>query len=505
MAFDEVTDALVLVPPPSPSETNPPLGPMILARAAARHGLNIEVRDLNIEYIRQFTGIARAPAGGVPGGVLGDHGKNRALLATAAGRFFASTGLCPGEAVHLPDTADARAGMHFDFETLRRATARAAAPGAFWGKWLEERVFGTLPEPPPVVGISIMGPSQVFLALVIARLVRRYWPESVTVLGGSHVTLLAAEMAAEPRYLEFVDHVMPGHAEEGFAELVGRARAGHPSVPRIAAAPPAGERFDYHPLAAPRQLALYEPSTLTLPLQFTRGCSYGRCTYCTYPVVEPVATRLDAARAAAAMGALSREHGATRFSVKDSLLTVPMMLDLAAALEAAGVRARWSATTKVTRSLAVHARTLADAGLATLEFGVETIHRRGQRLFDKVTDPEIVEEVIAACTDSGIAVVLNLIFGLPGETPDDAERQLEWFAARRDRAPGMVDGSLNLLEIVRGSPLALRPPPEVELRGIAPWAYCYDWNAPAWRPEFARRVRDEELRTSALTGPAAVS
>ncbi|MFA1541357.1 B12-binding domain-containing radical SAM protein [Actinomadura monticuli] len=500
MAFGETIDGLIIVPPPSPSETNPPLGPMILARVAARYGLNVEVRDLNMEYIRQFM----TDVGTSTGGILGDHGKDRALLAAAAGRFFASTGLCPGEAVHVPDTADPRAGMHFDFDTLRRATGRAAAAGSFWENWLAERLFETVPEPPAVVGISIMGPSQVFLALVVARLVKRHWPESVTVLGGSHVTLLAGEMAAEPRYLEFVDHVLPGHSEEGFATLVRRVRAGRPSAPRIAAPPPAAGRFDYHPLAAARQLALYDPSTLTMPLQFTRGCSYGRCTYCTYPVVEPVATRLDAGRAAAAMGALIREHGITRFSVKDSLLTVPMMLSLAEALEKAGVRARWSATTKVTRSLAVHARRLADAGLATLEFGVETVHRRGQELFDKVTAPGIVEEVAAACADSGIAVVLNLIFGLPGETLDEAEYQLAWFAAQRDRSPGLVDGSLNLLEIVRDSPLALRPPPGVELRGIAPWAYCYDWNAPAWRPELADRLRHVELQANALTRPSAV-
>ncbi|MFG2090597.1 MULTISPECIES: B12-binding domain-containing radical SAM protein [unclassified Spirillospora] len=502
MAFGEVFDAMVIVPPPSPSETNPPLGPMILARAAAERGLRVEVRDLNIEYLRQFT----KSAGGRPGEVLGDHGKNRALLALAAERFFDSTGLRAEEAVHLPDTADARAGMHFGFETLYRAAERAAAPGSGWTTWLDERIFRRVRQPPPVVGISIMGPSQVFLALVLARLIRRHWPGSVTVLGGSHVTLLAEEMSLDQRYLEeFVDHVLPGHAEETFAGLVERVRDGCPPAPGVAAAPPAGEPFGYHPLAAPGQLALYGPSALTMPLQFTRGCSYGRCTYCTYPVVEPVATRLDAPRAAAAMAALAVEHGVTRFSVKDSLFTIPMMLDLAEALEDAGVRARWSATTKVTRSLAIHAPRLAEAGLATLEFGVETVHPVGQRLFDKVTDPGAVEDVVAACVDSGIAIVINLIFGLPGETAEQAERQLEWFVELCGRTPGMVDGSLNLLEIVRGSPLALRPPPGVELRGVAPWAYCYDWNAPAWRPGFVRRIREVELRTGGLRRPSAVS
>src|SRR5215467_7370303 len=103
MPSDSRPDALIIVPPPSPSETNPPLGPMILARVADRLGLNIEVLDLNIEYLKGFRGTS----GARETGVLGDHGKDRILLAKAAQRFFASTGLPPEEAEYLPDTADA--------------------------------------------------------------------------------------------------------------------------------------------------------------------------------------------------------------------------------------------------------------------------------------------------------------------------------------------------------------------------------------------------------------
>ncbi|MFD0683271.1 B12-binding domain-containing radical SAM protein [Actinomadura fibrosa] len=490
-------DALLIVPPPSPSETNPPLGPMILARAADRNGVHVRICDLNIEYLRRFRGVTDDRGKGI----IGDHGKNRALLAAAAEWFFDETGLDRADALHLPDTADARAGMHFAFASLERATAQAAEPGAFWATWLSGILFPAVPEPPCVVGVSMMGPSQVFLGIVVARLVKRHWPGSVTVLGGSHATLLAAEMAADARYTRFFDHVLPGHAEEEFAELVRRVRGGRPAAPRVAGVPPAGRPFDYLPLMSQDQLAPYDPSTLTMPLQFTRGCSYGRCTYCTYPVVEPATTRLDAPRAAEAIGALVDRHGVRRFSVKDSLFTVPMMLDLAGALEEAGVRVRWSATTKITPSLAVHAPRLAAAGLSTLEFGVESVHPAGQRLFAKVTDTKVVEDVVAACAGSGIAVVINLIFGLPDEPLDAAERQLAWFEAQCGRAPGMVDGSLNMLEIVRGSPLAVRPPPGVRLRGIAPWAFAYDWNAPSWRRGFADRLRRRELGPAGLTAP----
>jgi radical SAM superfamily enzyme YgiQ (UPF0313 family) len=229
-------------------------------------------------------------------------------------------------------------------------------------------------------------------------------------------------------------------------------------------------------------------------LQFTRGCAYARCTFCTYPAVEPTLTRFDPGRAGAAVRALVGEYGVRRFSVKDSLFTVPMMESFALALAESGTGpVSWSATTKVTRRLALVAPMLAESGLSTVELGVESIRPATQELFGKQASLAIVEDVILALAEQKVTVVINLIFGAPGETLDDAERQFAWYGRMRAMAAGYVDGSLNLLEIVRGSPMERVPPPGVVLSGVAPWAYCYQWNAPKWRAGFAGRLAAAEL------------
>ncbi|WBB81005.1 hypothetical protein O7606_06385 [Micromonospora sp. WMMD882] len=92
-------------------------------------------------------------------------------------------------------------------------------------------------------------------------------------------------------------------------------------------------------------------------------------------------------------------------------------------------------------------------------------------------------------------MVVNLIFGFPGESEQDAQTQLAWLLRLRDTAPpGRVDCSLNLLEMVRGAPMVAHPPPGVELSGVAPWAFSYAWNAPAWRRGFAARLEAVERR-----------
>jgi len=494
-----VADAVLVIPPPSPSDTNPPLGPAIIARAAHRAGFSIRVIDLNALHISRFR--EKLPHRSTA--VLGDQGKDRLLVAHAARSVYATTGLYGCTPKYLPDGADPVAGMHYSLESITTAVLAQSADGTWWDEWLTADLFDRIDSPPPVFGVSIMGASQVFPALVIFALAKRRWPSSVTVAGGSHITLMADFIRRDHRYRKDIDVIMPGHSEDAFVRLLRRV---NPTAATTAAELSIiSDEFEYVPLFSKEQLSLYRVDTVAMPLQFTRGCAYGRCTFCIYPAVEPILTRFDPGRAQAAVSTLVEHHGIRTFSVKDSLFTVPMMEAFARALDASGSGPiKWSATTKVNRRLAALAPLLAESGLATVELGIESINPAAQKLFDKQANLAMIEDVVLALTGQGILVVINLIFGAPGETVDDAERQLRWYTRMREMAAGHIDGSLNLLEIVRGSPMEIMPPVGVTLNGVAPWAYCYQWNAPRWRPTFAERLQDVELaalHTSATASP----
>ncbi|MFC8848984.1 MULTISPECIES: B12-binding domain-containing radical SAM protein [unclassified Micromonospora] len=442
----------------------------------------MEVLDLNILLLSRFVG-RDAPHGPT----LGDHGKDRPGVAAAAQWLFAHTGLRDAPALHLPDSADPVAGMHYPLSAVTAAVAAAGAEPEPWRAWLEQQLRTACDRPPAVVGVSLMGPSQVFVGLLVLRVVKEIWPDATTVLGGSHVTLLRAETQRDPRLMEAADLVLTGHCEDEFVGVLARHSARPIRRPLLPAQPRAGALFEYLPTFSERQLAPYDRQRVTLPVQFTRGCSYGRCTFCTYPVVEPQITALRPEAARSTIEALVRAHGVRRYSLKDSLFTAPMLRALAEALlREPTVQVRWSATTKASRALIPLAPLLADAGLATMEIGVETISPTGQRLFDKRADPVLLQELILALAGHGITVVTNLIFGFPGEREQEAQAQLAWFLRLRAAAPpGRVDCSLNMLEMVRGAPMVAHPPPGVVLHGVAPWAFSYAWNAPAWRRDFA--------------------
>jgi hypothetical protein len=212
---------------------------------------------------------------------------------------------------------------------------------------------------------------------------------------------------------------------------------------------------------------------------------------CTYPAVEePVAAKAGSvARRFLSVPALA---GAARLSIKDSLMEVPAMRAFGRVVADAAPGAVWSATTKLCRALDAQAfRDLHAHGLRTVELGVETIHPRLQSLIDKPQSIDLIERVIEAAVGAGVSVVVNLIYGFPSETIDEAARQLDWFRALQATGGGLVNGSHNLLEINRGSEFARNPVAYgIELGGIGPWAFSHVWNAPAWRRDFAETLRE---------------
>jgi len=357
-----------------------------------------------------------------------------------------------------------------------------------------------------------MGPPQVFLALVVARMAKQRWPDTIVIAGGSHITLLMANIAADPRYGAGIDAFMAGHCEREFVSLCQTLRAGGSwrGSRGVVVAGSKDEASGCSQSSAVTQLTInsemrqqsielvptfdstdLEPfarDRVTIPLQLARGCVYGRCTMCTYPATEPGFSGYPHWPAVGdAIETLLVRHRIPRFSFKDSFMVPKMLRALTDVLNDRSLQVEWSATTMLNDRLTPHLlRDMAAAGCRTLEFGLETTWPAGQELFDKDQPIQLVERIIGDTATAGIVANINLIYGLPGESLDQARAQLRWFLDQQDLYPGLITGSHNMLEINRASPLARDGSKlGVEIAGIAPWAFSYAWNAPGWRPEFA--------------------
>ena len=488
-SFD--ADCAIVTPPFCPTDAGPPLGPAVLATAAHEAGLELVQLDLSIRYLRSFPSSSNRNSA-----VTGDHAKDRERVAAARHHFQTRMPLeMPPESRMAPQT-DPTLALSHTFDEIERALSRMDR-GSFWSSFLWENLFSQL-SAPRVLGISMMGPSQVMVGLLAAKMAKRIWPSTPVIAGGSHITILAAHMASEKRYGEHIDLFLPGHSEQVLMGLLWRVRRGEePAGSGILAAgsgvvenrPPSG--FPLAPLFNPDELELYDKQHAAVPIQFSRGCSFGECTMCTYPAVEEHKHGCELRLDAETLETLGT-HPIRKMSVKDAFMRRSSLRNLAFRVTESDEHWEWSATTKAASWMTPTAMAeLFEGGCRTLELGIETIHPKLQALLHKPLPMKMVEGAIEAAAGAGIAVVVNLIYGLPGETEQQACEQLDWFLFWKRRYPDLVHGSHNLLEINRGSPMSQDPKEfGIELRGIGPWAFSYSWNAPGWRESFEPVLRE---------------
>lgn len=86
-----------------------------------------------------------------------------------------------------------------------------------------------------------------------------------------------------------------------------------------------------------------------------------------------------------------------------------------------------------------------------VELGLQTIHPRTARAIHRGYDLPVFERAYRDLTDRGIAVVVHVILGLPGESRDDMLATVRYLA---HLAPALAGIKLQLLHVLKGTALA---------------------------------------------------
>ncbi len=307
------------------------------------------------------------------------------------------------------------------------ATDRADNPFVdLLSRWADEAVADFRPD---VVGISIGLDEQLLPSFTLARHLKANWTGTL-VAGGSMVTRLRDELPADPNFGTLFDHYLPYESEGALGDLLDRmdGRAKTPAVPFHRLLP------DFSDLP----LDDYFLPERVLPFQSSRGCSYGRCHYCSHFKTYDRFVLGDPNASADHLKHLSEQYRTRSFYFVDEEMMPRFGVDLAEALAARNVDIRWMVFGRLHKHWTPEvARRLAAAGCQRLIFGLDAGSQRIQELMGKRTDLAYAGDIMRWCSDEGIALQLNLIVGFPGESEDEARESVEF--VRRNR------GSLDTL------------------------------------------------------------
>jgi len=197
-------------------------------------------------------------------------------------------------------------------------------------------------------------------------------------------------------------------------------------------------------------------NTGVLPVLANRGCSWGRCVFCSDPSAVTCGFRFRRRSANHVVTELARHrdrHGVRRFIFLDEEVNADM--DAWVSLLEAMVRERlgitWIGALQSVKGLEPALLRLAyKAGMRAIAPGVESGSQRVLNLMRKGTTVELNSALIRNAHAEGLNVRVSILYGFPGESSRDLEETLKFLEAHESFIHKLW---LSKFAITMGSPL----------------------------------------------------
>ena len=294
-------------------------------------------------------------------------------------------------------------------------------------------------EQPNLVGISIGTPLQLMSGMTFAKLIKKQYPNIHVTVGGNIVTRLKKEFAGKKEFfdqcidsficyegehavLELVEALSGKRSMDDVANLTWCDEAGQIRIntklhtEKVSEAPPPD--FDGFPLDK------YFAPELILPYLGTRGCYWGKCTFCDHG-----AGYLDQFRAKHAdqiveeMAFLKNKYNTSHFLFTDESFPPALFIKLPPLMIEAKLDIYWTTLIRFEELLAEPEAwdLAAQSGCRSLYFGLESANDRIIKLVKKDTKIDVAIKNLTEAKRVGIWSHVMGFYGFPSETEEEAE------------------------------------------------------------------------------------
>lgn len=344
-------------------------------------------------------------------------------------------------------------------------------------------------------GISMVAYFQVPAGLLLIRRLRKRFPASVIVAGGTAFNHIRATDLEELAGLAALDRIVQGPGETILQSICESARAGEqrseaPLSPSIG-----GLLFDDF------DLDRYMDPVRCLPYQIYRHCFWRKCHYCNFRDPWAEKDRVDIDCAVDDFANLTTAYRARSMSLLDNAIPGAKLERLARGLVDRGLEIVWDATVRPDHQmLAVDWQLIRDSGCTSVDVGLESGSERILALMNRGTSRGDVEELFERIAAAGIRANVNVMLGFPGETRADADQTVEMLEAISANAHHVAPAGFQLAKgsAIYDDPstygLTLLSEEKFCFTGIVEFVYEEDHDAKrAFTAEMEKRVIDRFL------------
>ncbi|MEM7306229.1 MAG: radical SAM protein [Planctomycetota bacterium] len=301
---------------------------------------------------------------------------------------------------------------------------------------------------PDLVAVTIPFNEQTVEGFALLKALKRRAPELKTMVGGAIISAFHQKFCNDPRFYDYADFAMPGEADLSFPrfatalengdELDGTPNLYYRDAEGTVHPPVARDMPNLNEIAAPDfsgvPLGRYFLPVTVVNYQTSRGCYYGKCTFCSFDIKQNFRFR-KAQLVTQDIEKIQDQTGSRHFIFWDPLTPPRLMKDISKWNKDRGdKRIYWGAETKFEKTFTNQSFTdlLSEGGAKFLQFGYES---GSQRMLDRMVkgnDLERVHLMLEAMRDSKIAVSVQWFIGFPGETPQEALASYKYLDDHRE-------------------------------------------------------------------------
>lgn len=292
-------------------------------------------------------------------------------------------------------------------------------------------------ERPEMVGISVVQQKQLIATFTFCKMIKEEFPGTHITLGGNIITRIRDTLPAMVGLWEWFDTAIVYEGESAYLKLTEAVESGGklselPNLiykddngihankevcsENLADIPPPD--FDGLPLEK------YFVPDLILPYLATRGCYWGRCTFCDHfqGYVEGFRTK-QVDQIIEEIKFLKEKYGTRFFHFTDESYPPALFQKLSRRLIETKLDIAWTTHMRFEESLLDDQvwKDVAESGCKYLHFGYESGNQRVLKLMDKATKLDAIETNLRMSSEAGIWNHLMGFFGFPGETAEEAD------------------------------------------------------------------------------------
>ncbi|MEW6742723.1 MAG: radical SAM protein [Planctomycetota bacterium] len=303
-----------------------------------------------------------------------------------------------------------------------------------------------LADDPDLVGISVAFPEQAAESVRLAIELRQRRPHTKICIGGPLVTLFPEKWLEGGWLLDFADALVVGDGTIAIVELAEALEGRRPieTVHNLVYRSGAHVRWsDPEPYVEPvdelpspdfdaADLSLYFTPRPIYPIQTSRGCYWGKCTFCSqgwrarFRMMSPEKIRADVLD-------LAHRYGARYLYVQDSSIPPRAALELARIVREERLPLYWLGGMRFERAFLNEntCRELSAGGCRSLMIGLESANQRLIDLMGKGFDLHDVPRMLQNLRQAGISIELLWFIGFPSESREEALTTMHYLLEHR--------------------------------------------------------------------------